>query len=430
MAGFSWGGMAAAIPGGYLEAQKQQQQMADEMMRRKLMQQQFATTQRQAPLQDQLLRAQVQHMQRPDINAQRFAQENQAAQYGLGFMGTPGAQPMPQPPQGGVPQAFQGAQPMPGVSAGQPQGMPQGQPGMQPNPFAQAPQGQPQGQPQGMPQGQPQGQPQGMPQGQPQATDPLAAQEQQAMNALRQRVQQELPSIPPQQRAAYAMAVQQAQQQIQSQANEARKMAMEQLSQRKQQSLESWRDQMRTQKQGAEGRKMAMEQSLESRRGQMLTQKQEAATVAEAHKMAMEQLSQRKQQSLESWRGLMLTQKQGAATAAEERSERSSLTSQRDTDMRELDQARASGMISDEVYQAGKAQIEQKYSAVAPKEAMKTPGMAIPDKVYNRLVDAAKTQFGEEADPAKVVGKTIQDTDGQQYKIVEHEGKLDFEPVE
>jgi len=31
------------------------------------------------------------------------------------------------------------------------------------------------------------------------------------MNALRQRVQQELPSIPPQQRAAYAMAVQQAQ---------------------------------------------------------------------------------------------------------------------------------------------------------------------------------------------------------------------------
>jgi len=87
-------------------------------------------------------------------------------------------------------------------------------------------------------------------------------------------------------------------------------------------------------------------------------------------------------------------------------------------------------MISDEVYQAGKAQIEQKYSAVAPKEAMKTPGMAISDKVYNRLVDAAKTQFGEEADPAKVVGKTTQDTDGQQYKIVEHEGKLDFEPVE
>jgi len=390
MAGFSWGGMAAAIPGGYLEAQKQQQQMADEMMRRKLMQQQFATTQRQAPLQDQLLRAQIQHMGRPDINAQRFAQENQAAQYGLGFMGTPGAQPMPQPPQGGVPQAFQGAQPMPGVSAGQPQGMPQGQPGMQPNPFAQAPQGQPQGQPQGMPQGQPQGQPQGMPQGMPQAmyqpaapaamqpqgqpqgmpqvTDPLAAQEQQAMNALRQRVHQELPSIPPQNRTAYAMEVQRVQQQIQLQANEARKMAMDQLSQRKQQSLESWRDQM-------------------------------------------------------------LAQKQGAATAAEGRSERSSLTSQRDTDMRGLDQARASGMISDEIYQAGKAQIEQKYSAVAPKEAMKTPGMAISDKVYNRLVDAAKTQFGEEADPAKVVGKTIQDTDGKQYKIVEHEGKLDFEPV-
>ena len=413
-----WGGMLAAVPQGYLTAQQQIQKMQDDEAQRQLRQQQFETTNRQAPLQDRLLQAQIAHMQRPDINAQRFAQENQAAQYGLGFMGTPGAQPMPQPPQGGVPQAFQGAQPMPGVSAGQPQGMPQGQPGMQPNPFAQAPQGQPQGQPQGMPQGQ------------PQATDPLAAQEQQAMNALRQRVQQELPSIPPQQRAAYAMAVQQAQQQIQSQANEARKMAMEQLSQRKQQSLESWRDQMRTQKQGAEGRKMAMEQSLESRRGQMLTQKQEAATAAEAHKMAMEQLSQRKQQSLESWRGLMLTQKQGAATAAEERSERSSLTSQRDTDMRGLDQARASGMISDEVYQAGKAQIEQKYSAVAPKEAMKTPGMAIPDKVYNRLVDAAKTQFGEEADPAKVVGKTIQDTDGQQYKIVEHEGKLDFEPVE
>ena len=413
-----WGGMLAAVPQGYLTAQQQIQKMQDDEAQRQLRQQQFETTNRQAPLQDRLLQAQIAHMQRPDINAQRFAQENQAAQYGLGFMGTPGAQPMPQPPQGGVPQAFQGAQPMPGVSAGQPQGMPQGQPGMQPNPFAQAPQGQPQGQPQGMPQGQ------------PQATDPLAAQEQQAMNALRQRVQQELPSIPPQQRAAYAMAVQQAQQQIQSQANEARKMAMEQLSQRKQQSLESWRDQMRTQKQGAEGRKMAMEQSLESRRGQMLTQKQEAATAAEAHKMAMEQLSQRKQQSLESWRGLMLTQKQGAATAAEERSERSSLTSQRDTDMRGLDQARASGMISDETYQAGKAQIEQKYSAVAPKEAMKTPGMAIPDKVYNRLVDAAKTQFGEEADPAKVVGKTIQDTDGQQYKIVEHEGKLDFEPVE
>ena len=388
-----WGGMLAAVPQGYLTAQQQIQKMQDDEAQRQLRQQQFETTNRQAPLQDRLLQAQIAHMQRPDINAQRFAQENQAAQYGLGFMGTPGAQPMPQPPQGGVPQAFQGAQPMPGVSAGQPQGMPQGQPGMQPNPFAQAPQGQPpapqgmpqgqpQGQPQGMPQGQPQamyqpsapaamqpqGQPQGMPQGQPQAMDPLAAQEQQAMNALRQRVQQELPSIPPQQRAAYAMAVQQAQQQIQSQANEARKMAMEQLNQRKQQSLESWRDQM-------------------------------------------------------------LTQKQGAATAAEGRSERSSLTSQRDTDMKGLDQARASGMIPDEAYQAGKAQIEQKYSAVAPKEGMKTPGMAISDKVYNRLVDAAKTQFGEEADPAKVVGKTIQDTDGKQYKIVEHEGKLDFEPV-
>ena len=126
----------------------------------------------------------------------------------------------------------------------------------------------------------------------------------------------------------------------------------------------------------------------------------------------------------------MLAQKQGAATAAEGRSERSSLTSQRDTDMRGLDQARASGMISDEIYQAGKSNIEQKYSAVAPKEAMKTPGATISDKVYNRLVDAAKTQFGEEADPAKAVGKTIQDTDGKQYKIVEHEGKLDFEPVE
>jgi chromatin modification-related protein VID21 len=376
-----WGGMLAAVPQGYLTAQQQIQKMQDDEAQRQLRQQQFETTNRQAPLQDRLLQAQIAHMQRPDINAQRFAQENQAAQYGLGFMGTPGAQPMPQPPQGGVPQAFQGAQPMPGVSAGQPQGMPQGQPGMQPNPFAQAPQGQPPA-PQGMPQGQPQamyqppapaamqppGQPQGMPQGQPQMTDPLAAQEQQAMNALRQRVQQELPSIPPQQRAAYAMAVQQAQQQIQLQANEARKMAMEQLNQRKQQSLESWRDQM-------------------------------------------------------------LTQKQGAATAAEGRSERSSLTSQRDTDMKGLDQARASGMIPDEAYQAGKAQIEQKYSAVAPKEGMKTPGMAISDKVYNRLVDAAKTQFGEEADPAKVVGKTIQDTDGKQYKIVEHEGKLDFEPV-
>ena len=397
MAGFSWGGMAAAIPGGYLEAQKQQQQMADEMMRRKLMQQQFATAQRQAPLQDQLLRAQVQRELRPDINAQRFAQENQAAQYGLGFMGTPGAQPMPQPPQGGVPQAFQGAQPMPGVSAGQPQGMPQGQLGMRPNPFAQAPQGQspapqgmpqgqpqamyrppapaamqpqgmPQGQPQGMPQGQPQGMPQGQPQGMPQVTDPLAAQEQQAMNALRQRVQQELPSIPPQRRAAYAMAVQQAQQQIQLQANEARKMAMEQLNQRKQQEMENWREKQAQHWENAQG---------------------------------------------------------GQAS----RAERSSLTSQRDTDMKGLDQARASGMIPDEAYQAGKAQIEQKYSAVAPKEGMKTPGAAISDKVYNRLVDAAKTQFGEEADPAKVVGKTIQDTDGKQYKIVEHEGKLDFEPV-
>jgi len=232
-----WGGLFAAMPEGYLKAEQQYQQMADEEAQRQLHLQQYQTNQRQAPLQDQFLQAQIAHMRRPDINAQRYADERAGVIQGAAlspYADLPGATPMPQPPQ--TSQAFQGAQPMQGVSPGMPQQQPQGQPGAIPQPQP-MPQGQPQAmyqpqQPQGQPQ-QPQGQPQ-QPQGQPQqpqgqpgpvpqaqampAADPVSQWEQQMYGQLQQRIQSLPPARSQQEQYTRALGIQQAQQQIQARA--------------------------------------------------------------------------------------------------------------------------------------------------------------------------------------------------------------------
>ena len=283
--GFAWGGAAAAGAGSaaqsYMAGIKQYQQMADELQRRKLLAQEFEKNQRQAGMQDQLLQAQIAHMQRPDINAQRYADEQRQAIGGAAlspYTDIPGATAMPQPPQGGVPSQFQGAQPMPGVSPGMPQ-PPQGQPGMQPNPFAnpdavsmglpQPLQGQPQGMP---PQGQPQGMPPGMagmqqpvspgampPQGQPQGGMP-----QQPANSIEQRVQvamdklrAHIQALPParSQKEQYDRAVeaQQAEAAIHKRAAELRAEAQEQLKQRIQQEHETTNRNREDWRKGQEG---------------------------------------------------------------------------------------------------------------------------------------------------------------------------------
>ena len=228
MAG-GWGGLFAAIPQGYMQAQQQYQTMADEEMQRRLRQQEFDKNQRQAPMQDQFLQAQIAHMRRPDINAERYADERAGTIQGAAlspYAGMPGATPMPQPPQA-APQAFQNAQPMQGVSPSMPQQQPQGQPGPVPQaqPMPQPPQAAPQ-----MPQGQPQAmyQPQ---QAQPQqdqgvapqaqampAADPVSQWEQQMYGQLQQRVQSLPPARSQQEQYTRALGIQQAQQQIQTRA--------------------------------------------------------------------------------------------------------------------------------------------------------------------------------------------------------------------
>lgn len=378
-------GMFAAMPQGYLSAQQQMQKMQDDEAQRQLRQQQFETTNRQAPLQDQLLRAQAQHMARPDINQQRYADERaatiQAGQLSP-YASMPGATPMPQPPQGGTPPAFQNAQPMQGVSPGMPSQ------GGVPNPFAQGqpqtasqpPQGQspqmagvpgmpPQvgNQPQGMYQQpapaamQPQGQ---QPQQMPNA-DPVVQFEQQAMGQLQQHVQSLPPARSQQEQYQRALAVQQAQQQIQQRAQQMRAAATAQLQSRKQEETEKWRERQ------------------------------------EAH-----------------WG--QVQEGQGA------RAERSSLTSQRDTDMRNLGQALSGGMISQEVYDAGTKAIDKKYGAIAPG-AKGTDKAAVTPELTGKLEAAMRAKYGDTI-PSSAIGETI-DVGGKQYKIVNNDGEVGYEPT-
>jgi hypothetical protein len=393
-----WGGMLGAIPGGYLAAEKQQAQMADELARRKLLQQEFEKNQRQSGLQDQLLRAQIAHLQRPNIGGQQYNDQTAAA--ALAYRLSPYGAPAGGQGAGGPPPEYPGATPMPqagpppqmppGLMAAPPGGQmppqmpPGGQMPPQMPPGGQMPPQMPPGggQPQGMPltppdQGpaplgaQPQGAPAGpfggapMPPQQP--PDPITMQEQQAMAALRQQVQALPPTNDPREMARRGMAVSQLQQQIQQQAAQARAAAQLHLKERTEQEREAWRDRV--------------------------------------------------------------------LAGQEARSVRGSQTSQRDTDMRGLDMARAQGGMSDDAYNAAKAAIEQKYSSIAPgaqtsatqtKPNSFTP---IPADTKSKLDAAVAAMHPDsEAIPQSMIGKTIT-VDGKNYKIVNRNGEVDYEPV-
>ncbi len=369
-----WGGFLGGAAQGATSEYSQYQKIAAEMLRRQQIQQQMQQTQRQAPLQDAYLRAQIAHMQRPDVGQQQFAQNNAVALQGLQLpmpgSAPLGATPMPQPPQGGMPPAFQSAQPMPGVSPGMPPQAPQGQPGTQPNPFAQAPQGQP-----GMPQGpagtmmqppspmamQPQGAAPG-PQAMPTA-DPVAQQEQQFMQGLQQQVQVVRAMPPGPQQTAAAIAIQQ------------RQEAGQQFFQRA---------------------RMAAQQQL-------------------------------KEHQLEEYRKATLVQRGQAQEGQAQRSQTTSITSQRDTDRRGLDQALASGMISQEVHDAGVAKIDEKYGSIAPgaKGQGRTPTTP---ELRDKLEAAVEAKFGTASIPESAIG-TIVSVEGKQYKVINDNGAPGFEPV-
>jgi hypothetical protein len=187
------------------------------------------------------------------------------------------------------------------------------------------------------------------------------------MGQLQQRVQALPPARTPQEQYQRALAIQQAQQQIQAQVKEMSARATAQLAQRKQDETEKWHE------------------KTEQHWGQTL---------------------------------------EGQDT----RSRLTSQTSQRDTDRHGLDQALSSGMISQDVYDAGIAAINKKYGSIAPGASKGAMSPAIPDATYSKLVSAVQTKFGEDADSSKVLGQTVV-VDGKSYKVVEHDGKLDFDPV-
>jgi len=378
----NWGGALAAIPGAYNQAQQQMQAMADEEAQRQLRLQQFQTNQRQAPLQDQLLRAQITREGRPDINQMRYADERAATIQGQQlspFASMPGAQPMPQPPQG-MPQAFQGAQPMQGVSPGMPsQGQPQPQQGAVP--MAQPmPQGQPQGmyqQPAPAAMQAPQGQEQGaVPQAQPMPqADPVAQWEQQAYGELQQRVQALPPARSQQEQYQRALAVRQAQQMIQEHAKELRVGATEQLRVRTE--LER------------ERANAAREDRLE--RG--LSQRGENAAAGRA--------------------------------ASGERAQLSSQTAKRDAEVNLVRAAVGSGEISIDAGFQKLKEIDAKYGASegtskAPAKEASNP-FGIPDKDYTDLEAAVAAKFpAQEGGGYEVPPGTILSTrSGKKYKFAE-----------
>ena len=364
-----WGGMLAAIPQGYAQGQQQQEQLAGELMRRKLLAQQYDTNLRQAPLQDQFLKAQIQHMQRPDIGQQKFAQDNAANVYGMGLP-LPGATAMPQAPQGAQPQPFQAAQPMFPQGGAAPAGSmpqaPQGaQPGMQPNPFVQAPQ-MPQGQPPAMYQPaapaavQPQGAaptPQAMP-----TADPIAQEQQQFMQQLQQRAQQvaAMPQGP--QKFAAAQAIMQQQQQAQTYFEQKRKLA---------------------------------EHALEKRK-------------------------------TEEYRNAVLGQRAQGQEGQNTRSEQSSLTSRRDAEVHEL----SSLMLSEEQNKAAVAAIDSKYAAMGLKGGGGNIGQRGVDARTSAILEAhipSKFMKGEHVSP-DAIGQVF-DYGGKQYKIMNNDGDVGFEEV-
>lgn len=350
-----WGGMLAAIPEGYLKAKQQQQQMQDQEAQRQLALQAYATNQRQAPLQDSLLKAQIAHMQRPDIAAQQFAQSNAANVYGMGLP-MPGATPMPQSPQGAQPQAFQNAQPMfPQGGAAPVSGVPQAQPQSAPQMPAQASHVAPQGQPPAM------YQPQSGPSMQPMPTaDPIAQQEQQLMGQLQQKAQQ-IAALPPgPQRNAAAQAIIQQQQMGQAHFQQMRKDAERQLQ----------------------------------------------------------------QAQLNDYRTASLKLRGQGQEAQNTRSEQGNLKDRRDVEVHEL----SSLMLSPEQNQSAIAAIDDKYRAMGLGGGVTSKGN-IPQDTRTKL-DAAVEQMhipGEPI-PTDAIGRVIS-IDGKQYKIVNNNGEVDYEPV-
>lgn len=108
-------GIAGAVPGAY--SAEQTAETARELQRQKALMEaaQIATMQRQAPLQDQLIRAKIAHLQRPS-QFQLDAGGNEAL---LKFLAQSGqATPMPQQPQAARPDPFATAQQPLGVSPG------------------------------------------------------------------------------------------------------------------------------------------------------------------------------------------------------------------------------------------------------------------------------------------------------------------------
>lgn len=106
-------GIAGAVPGAY--SQEQTNDVARELQRAKALyeQAQTAQMQRQGPLQDQLLKAQIANLQRGPQWQQEQNQQNQAIQALLQYgRGSGQMSPMPQPPQA-QPSPFQGAQTVP-----------------------------------------------------------------------------------------------------------------------------------------------------------------------------------------------------------------------------------------------------------------------------------------------------------------------------
>jgi hypothetical protein len=306
------GGMFAAMPQGVMSGYNQTQQMADELLRRRQLLFQFQQEQQNAPLQRQYLQAQIAHMNRPDVAAQKWAAEQQAAIAGMqapplpafpaqgpyagagpGVPPIPGAQPMPQPPQGVMPpqappvpvqtgavqpgmrpsaNAQPGAMPQPGAPTASP-----GTAGMIRSAFPNEQPGltlPPQGQAGGLPQQPgltlpPQGQAGGLPQ-QPDPAGDINRWEQQAMTELQQRARSMPPSY------ANAIAIQQQQDAIQKRAQELRADATAQFNARKEQeterfheATETWRDKTFVQRGGYQDRSLDIRESAEARKNAM-----------------------------------------------------------------------------------------------------------------------------------------------------------------
>jgi hypothetical protein len=84
-------------------------------------------------------------------------------------------------------------------------------------------------------------------------------------------------------------------------------------------------------------------------------------------------------------------------------------------------------MISQDVHDAGVASIDKKYGSIAPGASKGATSSAITPELTGKLEAAMRAKYGDVIPPS-AIGETV-DVGGEQYKIINDNGEVGYEPV-